>query len=67
MVAFIGNKYRCFWMILYSLEKQHFFFSQPGRISVKDDKTVGGGKSSKFRAPITLSSLLYPMTPTHDY
>ena len=40
-------------------------------ISVKDDKTVVGGgggvESTKFRAPITLSSLLYPMTPTHDY
>lgn len=52
-------------MILYAFEKQHFFFSKPGRISLKDDETVGDGRSTRFRVPITLLSPLYLVPHTH--
>lgn len=52
-------------MTPYAFEKQHFFILQPGLISLTGDKTMEDGRSTGFRRPIILPSLLYLVTPTH--
>lgn len=41
-----------FWMIPYAFEKQPFFFSQPGRVSLKGDKTLGAAEAPDSELPL---------------
>lgn len=41
-----------FWMVPYAFEKQLFFFSQPGRVSLKGDKSMGAVEALDSELPL---------------